>query len=204
VAQHFLLSAAARTLSLSAVARMSDKEAHATFSRIRWADNGGAPYCPRCGCLKVHALSSRPVWKCSGCAYQFSVTAGTIFADRKRPIRDYLLAIAIFANGAKGHSALQLSRDLACQYKTAFVFFHKLREVIETEHRQDHANLNEGSCSLHWSPQKNGLFRRVPFIAISEILSVRSTAANFWYHRLNLLRVHRHQRRPPAIQRPSS
>jgi hypothetical protein len=33
---------------------------------------------------------------------------------RKRPIRDYLLAIAIFVNGAKGHSALQLSRDLDC------------------------------------------------------------------------------------------
>jgi hypothetical protein len=32
VAQHFLLSAAARTLSLSAVARMSDEEAHAAFS----------------------------------------------------------------------------------------------------------------------------------------------------------------------------
>jgi hypothetical protein len=87
-------------------------------------------------CLKVHALSSRPVWKCSGCAYKFSVTAGTIFADRKRPIRDYLFAIAIFANGAKGHSALQLSRDLACQYKTAFVLLHKLREVIEAEQRK--------------------------------------------------------------------
>ena len=32
VAQHFLLSAAAKTLSLSGVARMSDKEARATFS----------------------------------------------------------------------------------------------------------------------------------------------------------------------------
>jgi hypothetical protein len=73
------------------------------------------------------------VWKCKGCSYQFSVTAGTIFADRKRSIRDYLLAIAIFANGAKGHSALQLSRDLDCQYKTAFVLAHKLREAIESE-----------------------------------------------------------------------
>jgi transposase-like protein len=135
VAQHFLLSAAARTLSLSAVARMSDEEAHATFQRIRWADNGGEPYCPRCGCLDAHKLATRPVWKCRGCAYQFSVTSGTIFADRKRPIRDYLLAIAIFANGAKGHSALQLSRDLDCQYKTAFVLAHKLREAIETEQR---------------------------------------------------------------------
>lgn len=63
----------------------------------------------------------------------FSVTAGTIFADRKRPIRDYLLAIAIFVNGAKGHSALQLSRDLDCQYKTAFVLAHKLREAVGAE-----------------------------------------------------------------------
>lgn len=136
VSQHFLLSAAARTLSLSAVARMSDEEARITFQRIRWADNGGEAYCPRCGCLDVRKLATRPVWKCSGCRYQLSVTAGTIFADRKLPIRDYLLAIAIFANGAKGHSALQLSRDLNCQYKSAFVLAHKLREAIDAEQRK--------------------------------------------------------------------
>ena len=39
-------------------------------------------------------------------------------------MRDYLLAIAIFCNGAKGVSALQLSRDLDVQYKTAFVLAH--------------------------------------------------------------------------------
>jgi transposase-like protein len=33
-------------------------------------------------------------------------------------------------NGAKGHSALQLSRDLDCQYKTAFVMAHKIREAL--------------------------------------------------------------------------
>lgn len=112
---------------------MSDEEARSTFQRIRWADNGGEPYCPRCGCLDVSALATRPVWKCTACKYQFSVTAGTIFENRKRPIRDYLLAIAIFVNGAKGHSALQLSRDLNCQYKTAFVLAHKLREAIASE-----------------------------------------------------------------------
>lgn len=118
---------------MSAVARMSEEEARDTFRKLRWADNGGEPYCPKCGCLKVTALATRPVWKCSGCKYQFSVTAGTIFADRKRPVRDYLLAIAIFANSAKGHSALQLSRDLNCQYKSAFVLAHKLREVLDRE-----------------------------------------------------------------------
>jgi transposase-like protein len=133
MSQHFLLSAAARTLTLASVARMSDEEAHAKFVKIRWADNHGEPYCPECGCLKVYPVASRKTWKCAGCRYQFSVTARTIFADRKRPIRDYLLAIAIFVNGAKGHSALQLSRDLDCQYKTAFVIAHKLREAIGAE-----------------------------------------------------------------------
>lgn len=115
---------------------MSDEEARDTFRRIRWASTGGEPVCPRCGCLKAHGLSTRPVWKCTGCSHQFSVTSGTIFADRKRPVRDYLLAIAIFVNGAKGYSALQLSRDLDCQYKTAFVLAHKLREVLEAEQRK--------------------------------------------------------------------
>lgn len=150
MAQHFLLSTAARTLSLSAVARMSDEEARATFQRIRWADNGGEPYCPRCGCLKVGKLSTRPVWKCRSCRHQFSVTSGTIFDNRKLAIRDYLLAIAIFCNGAKGHSALQLSRDLDCQYRTAFVLAHKLREAMG-------ATLDDGT-ELQGEVEVDGLY----------------------------------------------
>src|SRR5712675_903868 len=143
MSQHFLLSATARTLSLSAVGRMSDEEARAKFVAIRWADNDGQPYCPKCGCLTVYAYTTRKLWKCAACRYQFSVTARTIFQDRKRPIRDYLLAIAIFVNGAKGHSALQLSRDLDCQYKTAFVLAHKLREAMGSEvHNPDEPELS--------------------------------------------------------------
>lgn len=130
MSQHFLLSAKARNLSLTTVARMSDDEAHATFKAIRWADNGGEPHCPRCGCLTVYTMATRRLWKCKGCAYQFSVTSGTIFASRKLPIRDYLLAAAVFVNAVKGVSALQLGRDLDVQYKTAFVLAHKLREAI--------------------------------------------------------------------------
>lgn len=131
--QHFLLTAAARTLSLSAVARMSEEEAREAFSRIRWSANEGKPFCPKCGCASVYGYKTRPLWKCQGCEHQFSVTSGTIFASRKLPVRDYLLAIAIFVNGAKGHSALQLSRDLDCQYKTAFVLAHKIRESLAAE-----------------------------------------------------------------------
>src|SRR5918994_6981170 len=128
--QHFLLSAKARTLSLASVARMSEEEARAMFRSIRWTATDGEPVCPRCGCVACYEYASRPIFKCKGCGHQFSITSGTIFASRKLPVRDYLLAIAIFVNGAKGYSALQLSRDLDVQYKTAFVLAHKLREAV--------------------------------------------------------------------------
>ncbi|CAA2105415.1 hypothetical protein MBUL_03181 [Methylobacterium bullatum] len=133
MSQHFLLSRAARTLSLSKVARMSDQEAFETFRMVRWANTGGDPVCPRCGCLTHSFLTTRRLWKCQACKHQFSVTSGSIFASRKMALRDILMAVAIFVNGAKGHSALQLSRDLDCQYKTAFVLTHKLREAISAE-----------------------------------------------------------------------
>jgi len=131
--QHFLLSAKARTLSLAKVMRLSDEEAHETFKQIRWAENGGEPVCPRCGSVTVYEYRARRIFKCKDCQSQFSVTTGTIFASRKLAIRDLLAAIAIFVNGAKGISALQLSRDLDCQYKTAFVLLHKLREALGAE-----------------------------------------------------------------------
>jgi transposase-like protein len=130
MSQHFLLSAKARTLSLASVARMSEEDAREAFKAIRWSETDGQPYCPRCGGAEPYVYSNGVHWRCRACRYRFSVTSGTIFASRKLAIRDILLAIAIFVNGAKGHSALQLSRDLDCQYKTAFVLAHKIREAI--------------------------------------------------------------------------
>ena len=133
MAQHFLLSAKARTLSLGAVLRLSDAQAFETFKAIRWADTQGEPVCPKCDSQAVYTYAARKIFKCKACCAQFSLTSGTIFANRKLSIRDYLAAIAIFVNGAKGISALQLSRDLCVQYKTAFVLAHKLREAMAAE-----------------------------------------------------------------------
>lgn len=109
---------------------MTDEEAHDAFCHLRWVETDGQPVCPECGCCEVYHITTRRKCKCKACHRQFSVTSGTIFASRKLPIRDYLLAIAIFANGAKGYAALQLSRDLDVQYKTAFVLAHKIREAL--------------------------------------------------------------------------
>jgi hypothetical protein len=46
---------------------------------------------------------------------------------------DLLAAICITVNASKGVSIVQLSCDLDCQYKTAFVMAHKLREAMALE-----------------------------------------------------------------------
>ncbi|MGQ7792780.1 IS1595 family transposase [Faunimonas sp. B44] len=133
MAQHFLLSAAARTLSLKAIYKGGEEAAYETFCKIRWAETNGTPVCPRCGCLDSYSIPTRRKFKCTACYHQFSVTSGTIFASRKMAFVDLLAAICIFVNAVKGISACQLSRDLDCQYKTAFVLAHKLREALAAE-----------------------------------------------------------------------
>jgi transposase-like protein len=77
MSQHFLLSAKARTLSLSAVLRMTDGEAEQALSRIRWAFTNGKPVCPRCECQTVYdcrKANGAPRWRCKACRKDFSIT----------------------------------------------------------------------------------------------------------------------------------
>jgi transposase-like protein len=133
MAQHFLLSAAARSLSLATILRLSESEAMMVFRRLRWSDTDGEPVCPACGSSACYSYHSRPIFKCQACQRQFSVTSGTLFAWHKLPMTVYLAAIVLFLNAVKGLSALQLGRDLHVSYKTAFVLAHKLREAMAAE-----------------------------------------------------------------------
>jgi transposase-like protein len=136
--QHFLLSSAAKSLTLGQVARMSDEEAERVFIRLRWQDNAGQAYCPKCGATTVWQSRRKGClrWQCKACNKDFSLTSGTLFASRKMPLRAYLMAIAIFVNECKGKSMLAMSRDLGCSYKASFVLAHKLREAMASEVRQ--------------------------------------------------------------------
>lgn len=133
MAQHFLLSSKARTLSPLKIVRLSDDEARALLCQIRWRSEENV-VCPKCGVQHIaYCIASRNQWRCKHCRHTFSATSGTIFADRKLPIQTYLYAIALFVNAAKGLSACQLSRDLNVQYKTAFTLAHKIRESLQIQ-----------------------------------------------------------------------
>lgn len=136
MSQHFLLSAKSRTLSVRKVMELTDDQAFKLFKEVRWGE-GEEVVCPVCGTVGKHYYQqTRKQWRCKDCNHTFSVTSGTIFAFHKLPLRVYLAAIAIYTNAVKGISALQLSRDLGVQYKTAFVLAHKIRESL-MEHRDE-------------------------------------------------------------------
>jgi transposase-like protein len=138
MAQHFLLSRAAKTLTLGQVYKMSDAEAETAFRNMRWPDTNGEPICPACGNAKTwdcRRSNGSPRFRCTGCRKSFSITSGSLFDSHKLPLRGYLAAVAVFCNEVKGKSMLALSRDLGLSYKAAFVLAHKLREAMSAEMR---------------------------------------------------------------------
>lgn len=150
MAQHFLLSAAARSLDIEQVFGMSEEEvqrledeAHQRLVELRWP--GGRPICPSCGydastpirrsCPSRSKKEGRPptirrLWRCKNCSKQFSVTTGTIFANRKIPFRKILKAAYFLVDAPKGVCSIYLSHRVNCQYKTALVLSHKHRETL--------------------------------------------------------------------------
>ena len=133
VSQHFLLSAASKTLKLKDIFKAGEDAAYAKFRALRWPETDGAAICPRCGCCEAYDIPTRRKFQCKACNHHYSVTSGTIFASRKLSFVDMLAAICIIANASKGLSAVQLSRDVGVQYRTAFVLAHKIREALARE-----------------------------------------------------------------------
>ena len=85
MAQHFLMSAAARTLSLVDLCDLSEDAAHKMLCEMLWEDTDAAPVCPHCSCPAVYTYR---------CRRQFSATSGTLLAYRKLPFRTLLGFVA--------------------------------------------------------------------------------------------------------------
>lgn len=124
------------TKNRAKLSRMTEDEARAFLEGIRWP-NG--PVCPHCGSRRVGRLegkATRPgLFKCKekGCRKQFTVTVGTIFQGSKIALRDWVYAFGRMCASKKGISALQLQRELECQYRTAWFLCHRIRHAMSAE-----------------------------------------------------------------------
>lgn len=132
---NFWVTKGAVTLTIPMIGEMSEDQCMQEFAKLRWPQTQGAPICPECGCLKYYNVKARSGararFMCAGCSKQFSVTSGTPFHSRKLPYKTLMYLILFFVNGAKGEAALEARRQFGPAHKTAFIIFHKLREVID-------------------------------------------------------------------------
>ena len=96
--------------------------------RLRWP-RGFA--CPRCGGQRARPSPRRGLLRCGQCAYQASVTAGTIFQDTRLPLRTWYRAMWWVTSQKTGASALGLQSILGLgSYGTAWALLHKLRRAM--------------------------------------------------------------------------
>ena len=78
--------------------------------------------------------------QCSGCHFQCSVIAGTIFEATKLPLTIWFLAMHLLTQAKTNMSMLELSRHLGVSYPSAWLMKHKLMEVMRL--REDSGQLS--------------------------------------------------------------
>jgi len=97
------------------------------LQRLRWPDG---VRCPDCSSMKIWPMKP-PFYRCSQCGYDFTITAGTLFADTHKPLRLWFEAIWYVTNQKLGASALGVQRVLGLgSYRTAWNWLHKLRRAM--------------------------------------------------------------------------
>lgn len=119
----------AETISVAQLFRMfPDEDAcHAWLEAARWRDG---PVCPHCGGADNIVKDLRPRhYRHRDCRRRFTATTGTCMHATKKPLRDWLFAIYSVLTARKGVSAMQLSKELGCQHRTAWHMLHRIREA---------------------------------------------------------------------------
>jgi transposase-like protein len=96
------------------------------LERIRWPDG---PRCSRCKQSEVWAMKP-PFYRCAACRHDFTVTAGTLFADTRLPLSLWFEAMWHVVTQKHGASALGVQRVLGVSYPTAWRWLHKLRRAM--------------------------------------------------------------------------
>lgn len=109
---------------------LNTEEACADFLyQLKWPSGFS---CPSCGFRHAYRINSRrlPLFECSRCSFQASLTAGTVMDRSRTPLTKWFKAIQLISDPDCGISALALSRSIQVTYKTAWTILHKIRHAM--------------------------------------------------------------------------
>lgn len=101
------------------------------LEQVRWK---GEPVCPHCGGVEnITKPASKPntYWH-KDCKKHFTATTKTVMHATKTPLQNWIVAIYAVVTARKGTSAMQLSKELGVQYRTAWYMLHRIREACSS------------------------------------------------------------------------
>ena len=120
----------ATTISVTKLFRLFPDE-DACYRWLEAARWNSQPVCPHCGGVEnIRPARSKPRTYWHGdCRKHFTVTTKTRMHATKRLLQNWIYAIYLVMTARKGVSAMQLSKELGCQYRTAWYMLHRIREA---------------------------------------------------------------------------
>ena len=142
----------------------------AAMEQMRWPNGFRCPRCESDQCSR-HERDRQTLWQCSGCRYQTSVLAGTVFQASKLPLRTWFLALHLLTQSKNNLSALALKRQLGVAYKTGWLIKHKLMDgMADRESRRvltGRVEIDDASLGGERSGGKvgRGSENKMPFVA---------------------------------------
>ena len=111
---------------------LTEEQCRDYLYRLRWPDGF---VCPKCGHSKSWPKGEM-LHECAKCGRQTSVTAGTIFQDTRKPLRNWFTAIWWVVTQKNGASAAGLQQVLGLgSYQTAWTWLHKIRSAMVNPNR---------------------------------------------------------------------
>lgn len=121
--------------------RLSEEEARELLEGLRWANGKVCPHCGNADQQRITSLKAgghvrAGLYRCMECRKQFTVTVGSVMERSKVALRDWVYVFSAVCASKKGISAHQISRELGCQYKTAWFLCHRVRLALRSNDMQ--------------------------------------------------------------------
>ena len=109
----------------------TEKDCADYLFEVRW------PYgfsCLRCGHHHAYIITSRrlPLFQCSSCHYQASLTVGTVMEGSRTELRKWFMAFFLISS-PNGINGKQLEKNINVTYKTAYSMLQKIRHAMSEE-----------------------------------------------------------------------
>ncbi|MDB5055795.1 MAG: family transposase [Bacilli bacterium] len=106
----------------------ADQDCYNHLYAIKWPEGFKCPKCLHTECYTI-VTRNHPLYQCTSCRHQTSLTVGTIFEKARISLRIWFALVFFVSHDKRGVSASLMAKELEISYKTAWTNLHKIRKA---------------------------------------------------------------------------